>query len=424
MTRHTLRDWLDWQETLHPSAIDLGLERVQRVWQAMGAPQPAPLVITVAGTNGKGSSIAMLDAILRRAGYRTGVYTSPHLLHYNERLRIDGVAADDEQFCDAFSRIDVARGDISLTYFEFGTLAALDIMARARPDVALLEVGMGGRLDATNIIDADVALITSIGLDHTQWLGDSLEAIAAEKAGIMRPGRAVVFAAPRMPATIREHARQLGSTLYARGEAFDMVATARHWDWQGADARFTGLPLPALAGAHQLDNAAAVLMVLTCIRDRCPLDEEAVRRGLAEVSLPGRLQYLQRPLPTLLDVAHNPDGVASLGAFLRHRPVTGVTRAVAAFMADKDLVGMIRPLGDLVHKWYLAPLPVPRSAVAGALAQLAAATAIDAGICSSPSTAWRQALADSEEGDRIVVYGSFLTVAAVLSCVSGEAGLE
>lgn len=425
MNRRRLNDWLTWQETLHPSTIDLGLDRVAGVWRAMGAPHPAPVVITVAGTNGKGSSIALLEAILRAAGYRTGSYTSPHLLRYNERVRIDGEAVADELFCDAFTDIDNARADTSLTYFEFGTLAALWIMSRQSLDVALLEVGMGGRLDATNIIDADLALITSIGLDHTQWLGDTEAAIAAEKAGILRPGRPAVLASAWLPGVIADRARDLGCRSWTRGRDFrpEPAVDCRSWSWHGPQRVLPELPLPALAGEHQLDNAAAVLMALECLREQLPVSDEAIRQGLTRVVLPGRMMTIPGPVPGLLDVAHNADGVAVLRRYLLDRPCAGMIRAVAGFMIDKDLPAMLGPLESLVGSWYLAPLPPPRGAGADTLHQLIVDTGVNGRVFPSVSAAWRQARADAVAGDHLLAFGSFVTVAQVLSCISPAPGL-
>ncbi|MDH5600929.1 MAG: Mur ligase family protein, partial [Gammaproteobacteria bacterium] len=293
----SLPEWLNWQQGLHSSSIELGLERVAEVFQRLHSSLPAIPVISVAGTNGKGSSVALLETIYQNAGYRTAAYTSPHILHYNERLHLDAEEVSDQQICEAFERIDQARcqGDeISLTYFEFGTLAALDIFYRAKPEVIILEVGLGGRLDAVNIIDADIALITSIGIDHTAWLGHDRETIAREKAGIMRKGCPVVFSSPDMPRSIKQAADEVGAVLYQRGKDFDWKNGMGYaaWDWKSDKHQRSALPTPSLRGNHQLDNAAGVLMVIECLADKLPVSQKQVKAGLLSVSVMGRFQCI------------------------------------------------------------------------------------------------------------------------------------
>ncbi|HSP00336.1 MAG TPA: bifunctional tetrahydrofolate synthase/dihydrofolate synthase, partial [Thioalkalivibrio sp.] len=307
----TLEQWLAWQETLHPKAIDLGLERVARVAGRLGLLEPSHAVITVAGTNGKGSTVALLDAIYRAAGYRVCTYTSPHLLRYNERIRIHGALASDEALCRAFDAVDTARGEESLSYFEFGTLAALWLFWEAAPDVAILEVGLGGRLDAVNIIDSDVAVITSIGIDHEAWLGSDREVIGAEKAGVFRAARPAVCGDPRPPASIQRRALDLGAKLYMAGRDFSWQAAAlgQGWQWQGPGAVvLADLPLPALFGPIQLNNAASALTAVTLLQARLAVSREALARGLQQVRLPGRFQQLRDKPLVILDVAHNPQG--------------------------------------------------------------------------------------------------------------------
>jgi dihydrofolate synthase/folylpolyglutamate synthase len=415
MKFQTLDQWLRWQESLHPSAIDLGLERPGRVLDALGLRHPDHAVITVAGTNGKGSSVAMLESILRAAGYRVGCYTSPHLLRYNERVRIDGEPVEDRRLCEAFERIDRVRGETSLTYFEFGTLAAMDIFAGAGLDVAVLEVGMGGRLDAVNLQDADVALVTAIDVDHAAWLGNDREAIGREKAGIFRPRRPAVCADPQPPASLLAHAAELGTALYRLGEAFDYHPDEEGWRWEGAHARYDALPLPALRGDFQLQNAAGVVMVLSLLGERLPVTAAQIRQGLLSVSLPGRFQLLPGAPATIVDVAHNPQSAAALAANLKAQMVRGRTLAVVGVLADKDLAGVIRPMLPCVDLWYPAGLAVPRGCDSRTLHQgiagLGGAVEHD---YPTVGEALAAARSRAQPDDRIVVFGSFYTVAEAL----------
>ncbi|WP_054774514.1 bifunctional folylpolyglutamate synthase/dihydrofolate synthase, partial [Methylogaea oryzae] len=312
----TLAEWLAWQETLHPKPIDLGLQRVRRVYDALGS-GAAPFTITVGGTNGKGSSVALLSAILRAAGYRVGTYTSPHLLRYNERIQIDGEPVDDATICEAFGRVDGARGDTSLSYFEFGTLTALDIFRRAGLDAQILEVGLGGRLDAVNIIDADAALVASIDIDHQEWLGDSRDAIALEKAGIYRRGHPAVLGDPEAPPALLSYVDEQGIALHRQGREFGYSMDGAGWNWRGSTGSLRELPLPAMPGKHQLLNASAVLQLLQLVQTRLPVAESAVRRGLETVRLAGRFQLIPGAPAVLADVAHNPQAARVLAEYLR-----------------------------------------------------------------------------------------------------------
>ncbi len=359
----TLDEWLAWQETLHPKSIDLGLARVRKVYQALQIPQRRlPFTLTVAGTNGKGSSVALLDAILRAAGYRVGAYTSPHLLRYNERIRVNGECADDAAICAAFERIERARDGTSLSFFEFGTLAALDLFSQAELDVQILEVGLGGRLDAVNIIDADAALIASIDIDHRDWFGDRRELIALEKAGILRPGRPAVIGDPQPPQTLLNFAGDHGISLSRQGKEFGYQRVENGWNWFGLGGCLENLPLPALAGGHQLLNAAAVIQLLRSVDGQRPVSEAALRKGLETVKLAGRFQYFDGSVPVLLDVAHNPQAAGILAGYLRERFPGKRIHAVFAIMRDKDIAGVVSPLKELVERWYLAPVPLPRAA--------------------------------------------------------------
>ncbi len=411
----TLDDWLRWQETLHPRTIELGLERVRTVLRRLQPEPPPHIAITVGGTNGKGSCVALLEAILRAAGYRVGAYTSPHLLRYNERIRVDGTEVSDDALCRIFARIDAARGDISLTYFEFGTLAALELFRAAGVEVALLEVGLGGRLDAVNIIDADAALVVSIGLDHTDWLGPDRDSIGYEKAGIYRAGRPAVCADPDPPRRLVEHARDIGATFLQAGRDYGFARTGQTWRWWADDLCCDELPPPGLAGSHQTGNAAAVLMTLASLRDRLPVSAAAIRGGLARAELPGRFQSISGPVEWILDVAHNPHGAAVLAANLLERPCAGQTRAVIGLLADKDANGVIRALTGLIDAWHPATLIGPRGRTGDELARVMRAVGAQATAAADIAAACRAARTAARPGDRIVVLGSFQTVAPVLA---------
>jgi dihydrofolate synthase/folylpolyglutamate synthase len=414
----SLADWLTWQETLHPSEIELGLERVAAVLRRLH-PEPPPFaVITIGGTNGKGSTVAMLEAILRAGGYRVGAYTSPHLLRYNERIRVDGAEVEDAALCDSFERIDQARSDISLTYFEFGTLAAIDIFQRRGIDVAILEVGMGGRLDAVNVLAADVALVTTVDVDHAQWLGETREEIAFEKAGIYRGGRPAIYGGADVPGSLRAHAAAIGARLYCYGRDFGGEAEGEGWRWwHDARQRHT-LPLPALRGRSQLQNAAGVLMALELLAERLPLGQAPIRAGLLTAALPGRFQVLPGEVSLILDVAHNPQAAAELAANLAALPCAGRTLAVLGMLADKDMAGTIGQVSGAVDHWYPGGLAVARGATAAQLGDALAAAGVAAGRITPHATvgaALAAARRAARPGDRIVVFGSFHTVAEALA---------
>ena len=416
MRYSTLSEWLAWQETLHPAKIALGLERVRVVLDRM-ALAPLPPVVTVAGTNGKGSCVAMLEAMLRAAGHRVGAYTSPHLLRYNERVRLDGQAAGDEQLCAAFARVDAAREDVSLTYFEFGTLAALDLFAREGLDAVILEVGMGGRLDAVNVIDPEVAVITTVDIDHAAWLGGDRESIATEKAGVFRSGRPAIYGDSNIPAAVAAKARALHAPLYRLGLEFGFEAEPEEWSWWGPSGRLRKLPLPRLVGPFQLKNAATALMALAALHGRLPTDERALRQGLPRIELMGRLQALDAQGLRLCDVAHNPQAAAALAEGLRSLPCPGHTHAVLGMLADKDVSGVVAAMKDSVDVWHLAGLDGERGAPVDQLAMRAHAV-LDRGPVHEYETvaaALQGAWAAAGSLDRIVVFGSFYTVAAAMA---------
>ncbi len=413
----TLQEWLDWCEQLHPVAIDMGLDRVKTVADRMALRFDCP-VITVAGTNGKGSTCAMLEAILLEAGYRTGVYTSPHLVHFEERCRLHGESASAAQFAEAFAAVEAVRGDVSLTYFEFSTLAILHLMAQSNLDVAILEVGLGGRLDAVNIIDADCAVITSIDIDHTAILGKDRESIGFEKAGIMRAGRPVIVSDPVPPQSVIDHAAAIGADLWRFGQDFNFSGDKQQWAWAGRGRRYAGMAYPALRGANQLVNASGVLAALDALRPRIPVTAQAVRNGLAMVELPGRFQIIPGEPVLVLDVAHNPHSVAALAANLDAMGFYPTTHAVLGAMADKDLLPMLQRVNPLIDRWYFTDLPVPRAAKAVDLQKAWTAQNTRKDVASSvhpdPMSALQAAIEAASPTDRIVVFGSFYTVGGVL----------
>jgi dihydrofolate synthase/folylpolyglutamate synthase len=415
-----LSDWLAHCERLHPQNIDMGLERVREVAQRLNLRFDCP-VITVAGTNGKGSTCAMLEAILGQAGFKTGVYTSPHLVHFEERLRLEGQAVQAQSLAVCFAEVEQARlqGEaVSLTYFEFSTLAILLCMMRAELDVVVLEVGLGGRLDAVNIIDPDCAIITSIDLDHMEFLGPDRESIGREKAGIMRAGRPVVVSDPVPPQSVLDHAQALGADLWRFGHDFNFSGDKQQWGWAGRGRRYSGLAYPALRGANQLVNASGVLAALSALRERLPVTAQAVRSGLAFVELPGRFQIIPGQPTLVLDVAHNPHSVAALTANLDAMGFFPTTHAVFGAMADKDLEPMFSKIGPVINKWYFTDLPTPRAASAQDLRAMWLAqpkqVSEDVQCFSDPMAALQAAIDAADPADRIVVFGSFYTVGGVL----------
>jgi len=365
---NTLADWLTYLESLHPKTIALGLDRVAQVKQRL-ALQPDFPVIIVGGTNGKGSVCAMLEAILHAAGYKVGCYTSPHLLYYNERVRVAKQQASDAELCASFEKIEQVRGDIPLTYFEFGTLAAMQCFISHKVDVAILEVGLGGRLDAVNVFDADVAVVTSVDIDHVDYLGDTREQIAFEKAGIFRTGRVDICADSDVPQALRNHAQQIGAELWCIGSEFGFTSHQGQWDYRSKVASRSSLPHPALRGAFQLNNASALLAALDVLKDRLPVNMEAVRRGLVEVQLAGRFQFVPGRPQLILDVAHNPHAARSLAQNLAGLP-PAKTYAVFAMLKDKDMAGVVRALDAQVDVWLVAGIDAPRGATAAELAQV------------------------------------------------------
>lgn len=419
----TLTDWLAWQQTLHPNAIDLGLERLNRTLQRLGWRRPACPVITVAGTNGKGSSVALLSRILGEAGYRVGTFTSPHLLRYNERIVIADREVSDASLIAAFERIDAVRGSDTLTYFEFNALAALLVFETAGLDALVLEVGMGGRLDAANAVDADVALITSIDLDHCEWLGPDVESIGREKAGIFRSGQTAIFGSGAMPASIQSVADTLGTTLLCHGRDFQVRRSDDRWSWSGVRGRLDDLPSPALVGDIQFDNAAAVLTVLEALAERLPVSRDAIERGLRKVQIAGRFQRIRKEHEWILDVAHNPAAARVLASQLATTATKGRTIAVCGILGDKDIEGICHTLTSRIDVWIVAGLGSDRSIGPADLAErLRHCGANVVATADSVSQACATAASLAAAADRIVVFGSFLTVGAAFQWLEGDGG--
>ena len=421
MSGRALAEWLAFIGRQHPDAIALGLDRVREVLARMDVRIACP-VVTVAGTNGKGSVCAMLEAILHASGRRVGLYTSPHLLRYNERVRLGMREAADEPLAQAFAAVEQARGAVPLTYFEYGTLAAFWLFARENPDALVLEVGLGGRLDAVNVLDADCAVVTNIGLDHMEYLGDTREAIGREKAGIFRPGRPAVLADADPPASVLGAAERVGAPLLRLGHEFGFRTHPGQWDYWGPASKRPALAYPALRGQRQLHNAAAALAALDALRARLPVSMQDVRRGLAEVVLPGRFQVLPGRPQLILDVAHNPAAAAALAENLGAAGYAEQTLAVFGMLRDKDIAGVARALASRVTHWHLGGLGGPRGTDASTLARILSAADIRAPLFTHPSIAdaLAAARAAAGENDKIVAFGSFLTVAEVMQSLAAS----
>ena len=424
MRFNTLDEWLVWQESLNPREIELGLDRVARVLHQAGHTDEfdCPL-ITVAGTNGKGSIVAYLEAIALAQGCRTCSYTSPHLLRYNERIRINGEAISDQSLCEAFERIDQARAGADLTYFEFGTLATIDLFRAANPDLVIMEVGLGGRLDAVNIMNPGVAVISTIAIDHIDWLGSDRETIGYEKAGIMRAGRPAVCGDYDPPQSLLEHAEQTGAELKLIGKHFDAKREGELWHFYAEGDGMDALPLPALSGEFQLANAATAIMALKSLTG-FDLADGSVQRGLRDAHLPGRFQKIQHRPEVIVDVAHNVQAAASLTAQLRaDNDCTGRTYAVVAMLADKPVTDVIGQLSGVIDHWYTAGLEtVPRGLSAQDMAAAVERQASDVKLsaASTVATACEQALTAAGKNDRIIIFGSFYTVAEAMQFFASQ----
>jgi dihydrofolate synthase/folylpolyglutamate synthase len=425
MSQRSLADWLAYLEQLHPSAIDMGLERSREVAQRLGLTRPAPRVITVTGTNGKGSTCAFLAALLQGQGLKVGVYSSPHLLRYNERVQIDGSEASDAALCEAFAAVEAARGAISLTYFEMGTLAAFWLFQCAALDAVVLEVGLGGRLDAVNLIDADLALVTSIGLDHADWLGDTRDSVAFEKAGIFRAGKPALCGDTDPPQPLLEQVAQLNAPLFLRGRDYDLAVEAQHWGWRGLDAkgevlRLEQLPLLDLP----MENAALALQAYALLE--LPWHAEQIASALLSTRVAGRLDrralnWQGKPLTLLLDVGHNPHAAAYLAQRLATRSPAGKRLAVFGLLADKDLAGVVTPLLSEVAEWAVAPLPTSRTRPAAELQAHLYNLGAHATAYVDVKSALLAQFARAAAGDEILLFGSFYCVAEALEWLAGHA---
>lgn len=413
----SLGGWLAHIEALHPrgsAGVELGLERVAEIKARLGQTEFCP-VILVAGTNGKGSTCAMLERILLAAGYRVGLYTSPHFLDYNERVRIDGRAASDEQLCAAFSLVEAARGDTPLTYFEFGTLAAWEVFAAAAPDAIILEVGLGGRLDATNVYQPACCIVTGVDLDHMDFLGADRESIGREKAGIFRAGVPAICGDPRPPQSLLDHADGIDARPHLIGREFGYLRQEGQWLFWNGRQRRGGLAFPALRGERQLGNASCVLSALDCLHERLPVAMQDIRRGLGEVELAGRFQVLPGRPAVVLDVAHNPQAARVLAANLGDMGFHRNTWAVFGMLVDKDLNGVIDALRERVTHWLPCTLDGRRGASADSLAGRLRGSGLSvANEFDSPETGLAWAQENAGQDDRILAFGSFLTVAAAL----------
>lgn len=405
-----LSEWLNWLQTLHVSNMDLSLERVSEVAERLKLLNPSASVVTVAGTNGKGSCVAGLEAIYLKAGYRVGVFTSPILFRHNEYIRIQGIDATDEQFCTAFEKIDDARGDITLTPFEFNALAAFYIFQQQKLDVWILEVGLGGRYDAVNVIDADIALVTSIGIDHVEWLGDTREKIAYEKAGVFRKDKPAVCGDFSPPITLIDYAKKIGAPLFCQQQDFGFEKLATTWNWWSEMSSFENLPLTSLA----LQNMSTVLMAVQLLQKKLPVSEQVIKNALAKVKLTGRIEVVPGDVIKIFDVSHNPASAEFLANWFREQPKLK-TRAVFSMLADKDIPATISVVKEFIDEWHVAPLECARAASQEQLDAAFAKEKIKIHSYEKIIDAYHAALQQSEHGTRVVIFGSFHTVAATLN---------
>lgn len=409
----TISEWLDWIASLHPQEIELGLERVQIVAARLNVLEPLCPVIIIGGTNGKGSCVEGISTIYRVAGYKVGTFTSPFVFKHNEEVRINGQMASDAAFCEAFSQIEVAREGVSLTPFEYHTLAALLILKAAVLDVWVLEVGLGGRLDAVNIIDADVSVVSSIGLDHQAYLGDTREQIAYEKAGIFRAQQLAVCGDTVPPTVLIDRATALKTKLYIQAKDFSYTQTPIDWSWRYNDVYYPHLPIPKLA----IHNMSTVLMVITLLQNKLPVSREAIEKGLVQAQLIGRLQSVPGNVTEIYDVGHNPQAVTWLANYLQQQTCSGKTYAVFSMLADKDITQSIKTIADYIDAWFVAPLTAKRAATQKQLAKEFANASVSKTklhFASDIQTAYHIAKKQAKTGDRLVIFGSFRTVAEVM----------
>ena len=417
MTTRTLAEWLAHCERVHPKTIELTLDRIATVKARLGLALAVP-VIVVAGTNGKGSTCAMLESIALAAGYRVGLHSKPHLVHFEERCRIGGASVDAALLLPHFEAVERARGDIPLTYFEFTLLAIVSLFAATPLDLVILEVGLGGRLDAVNAFDGDCAIVTSIDIDHSEYLGPDRESIGREKAGIFRSGKPAIVSDPLPPHSVIAEAERIGAELWLAGRDFRVEGDRQQWSWSGRALRLGGLAYPALRGANQLLNAAGALAAFEALREQLPVSAQAIRTGLATVELPGRFQIVPGAPTIVLDVGHNPHAIAALALNLDQMGFFPRTHAVFGVMRDKDVAAIVAKMAPLVDSWHLTDLPTPRAASAAELAAAVRSVAATAHAAvaehARPAAALAAAIGEADPADRIVVFGSFFTVGGVL----------
>lgn len=413
MASKSLHEWLSYQETLHPENIELGLERVHSVWRKLCESDFSCPLILVAGTNGKGSTVAYLESIYSSAGYSTACYSSPHIKQYNERVRIAGQMVSDQQLIEAFEAVEKARNNIQLTYFEFGTLAALSIFMQCNPDVIILEVGLGGRLDAVNIVPADISIITSITLDHTEWLGDSVDKIAVEKAGIARNSKPLIIGQLQVPPGLIDKATDIGADLYRSGHEFSHSQGAESWRWWMGESCYDPLPFPTMLGNHQLENCAAALCAIELLAETLPVSIKHIHSGLSSIQLAGRYECVADRPSIILDVAHNVAAAAALAKTLEQHPVAGKTHAIFAMQSNRELEPFLQSLIRQVDRWYLCELENGLGHSPEQMRQSigdidSAAKIVE---CCSVTQALEIAAQDTQPDGRIIITGSFYTVA-------------
>ncbi len=413
----TLKGWLDWQENLHPLTIDLGLDRVKRVYQALNPNKISPITITVAGTNGKGSCIAYLEAIYKAQGYRVGTYSSPHILKYNERIKINGEPVSDSIICEAFKKIETVRNETSLSYFEFGTLAALIIFQNSNLDVQLLEVGLGGRLDAVNIVEPDITLITSIGIDHVDWLGSTREAIGREKSGIFRKNTPAIVGDIDPPETVIETAHKKNAQLYLINTDFHYKKQGAIWDWTSSHRIIYDIPEPGLKGEHQYRNASSAILAVNLLSEKLPINEVAIRNGIQNIHLLGRFQLINDKIPVLLDVGHNPEAVKTLVDYLKMSFPNKKIHAIFSMMKDKDIASVLEIMNPVIFDWFFTPLSNPRTIPEEIMKNIFSKSSVNRVSFGYKnfSDAFKAAQSQSQSGDLLLVFGSFFLVSECLN---------
>ncbi len=413
----TLKGWLDWQENLHPIAIDLGLERVTRVYRTLNPDQIKPITITVAGTNGKGSCIAYLEAIYKAQGYRVGTYSSPHILKYNERIKINGTPVSDELICGAFEKIEAVRNETSLSYFEFGTLAALTIFQNANLDIQLLEVGLGGRLDAVNIVEPDITLITSIGIDHVDWLGPTREAIGREKSGIFRTNVPAIVGDINPPKSLIDIAHTKSAQLYLINTDFDYQKKNALWQWGSNHRIVNDIPEPGLKGEHQYRNASSAILAVELLAKKLPIDDESIRYGIKNIHLLGRFQLINDKIPVLLDVGHNPEAVQTLVEYLTMTFPNKKIHAIFSMMKDKDIASVLEIMNPVIFDWFFTPLSNPRTVPEAIMKNIFSNSSVSRVSFGYKdfNEAFNAARSQSQADDLLLVFGSFFLVSECLN---------